>query len=186
MEHPKPVGSNVVSGAFVKCEPEAAAAPKGTREQLRDPYLRGDKLYATDSYVLVRIPVTLDNGDTDGPVPAAALKAARSNKQFQNVLLNGTAIALSKDGKVEVQRMELGSLTYPECDQLIPDVPMPVEVGLSVSNLVKVAKALGTDAIRLGINPDRGLGPVTVEPLNLADGRIGVVMPVRLPARPEA
>ena len=185
MEHP-------ASAEYkVKCEPEAAASKDTARPILCEPFLRGNHLYATDSYVLVRIPVKRDDNDTDGQVPRSALKAARTNRNFQHVLLEGDkAIALGKDGRYECSREQDGSDTwaipFPSADALIPELnQLPVDVTLNVDNIVKVSKALGAKTLTFSLNPDSPLAPIRIEPRDHKDGRIGVVMPVRTPARPK-
>ena len=84
MEHPQGIGWKE------KCEPEAAASKDSAHPHLCSPWLKGDNLYATDSYVAVRIPVKRDDGDMDGEVPRAALKVARSKKPFVVRPISGT------------------------------------------------------------------------------------------------
>lgn len=166
------------------CEPEAAAPKDGTKSY-REPWLKGDNLYASDSYVAVRIPVKRDQHDTDGYVPRAALAAARKSRDFPHVLVeNGEAVTITKDGTLRVPRGELGQFeAWPEVDALFPPEPFAegrMSISFNVDKLLQVAKALGTANVTVTFDPNTDSGPLFVVPLN-SDGtsRAGLVMPVR-------
>lgn len=167
-------------------QPEMACGKDASRPMLHDPWLEispdGEgTLYATDSYVAVRIPVGLDSGDTPGVVPVGVLKAARQGP-MKHVLLNGDATAIGKDGTVSAPRPD--DHDPPNLAQLFPEYPeTSVSFAINADNLVKIAKALGADlGVRITFNPHKPLGPIHVQPLAGARGE-GLVMPIRLPAR---
>lgn len=175
-------------------EPERAAGKDRTRPMLTEPWLEIDSegkgtLYATDSYVAVRVPVELDKDDTPGVVPAAALKAARSARWHDpEVFLNGSASALGKDGTVTVERPERDN---PNVAQLFvaetTEGEGTVTIGIDPEKLQAVALALGARrGVKLTIRVEPGYGslkPFYVEPLHTTHDGVGLVMPIKLPAR---
>ncbi len=161
-------------------EVEAAASKDSARPALTEPWLVGSNLYATDSYVAVRIPVELDPGDTDGTVPGAALKAARKPRAMPNVLLNGSAVTSEGDGRAEFSRRVHKDQLPPAIDALIPDADAlegATSITVNILKLAQAAKAIGCDVVTLTIrDADK---PIVMQPNVGSDGRIALVMPVR-------
>lgn len=134
-------------------------------------------LEATDSYLLIQVPVELDDDDTEGMIPIEALAEARlANRE------------LAADGEIRIQgygklttflRPEMGK--FPDTTKLFTDDPPIASVGLNAKFLAKLAKGLGTDTVRLDL-----MGPrkaIRVTPASGSGGR-GLLMPIVLPDDP--
>jgi len=168
------------SKGYKDAEIERAASADPARPGIFDPWLQESNLYATDSYVGVRIPVALDDDDVDGPVPAASLKAARKVRltDLRRVFLkDGAAAVESPDGTSSYPRNH--DVTPPNLDQLVPENPEGTTVGINIDLLYKAARALGSRDVRLTI-PEGSSKPVILVPIDRSDSRIALVMPIKL------
>lgn len=148
-------------------------------------------LEATDSYVLVRVPVTLESGDVAGLVPASALVEARKTAgrlADARLSVNGDVAYTTKDGaEVHAPRPEG---TFPRANELFPDGEVAFEIGVNPALLVAAAEAMGSpDGIRLTFVRKRGssietdadnLRPIKVQPLKGVNGAEAIVMPIRI------
>jgi DNA polymerase III sliding clamp (beta) subunit (PCNA family) len=179
---------------------EKAASKDSTRPVLQHLYLRAGKdagegtLEATDSYMLVRVPVTMEDGDTEGFLPASALtearKAADRYTSEVHVGANGSIEYGTKDGgTVTLARPEPGK--FPDTAQLFPGELSTFEVGVNPKLLLAAAEAMGCETIRLSFARKREssiecdsdpLRPITVRPLNgtTSPDAVAIVMPIRI------
>ena len=175
---------------LVEGKPHEAASRDTSRPVLCNVHLQTDPdgsrwLEATDSYCLVRVPVSDADEDEDGMIPAAAVKAATAPRAPGRVAANGHVEAIGKDGAVT--RYDRPDGIFPNCRQLIPDAEPVFEFGVNVDLLVKVAKAIGTSQVRLSFVPARDAdGPSNLRPISVRalQGGVhearGLVMPIRL------
>ena len=135
-------------------------------------------LEATDSFALVRLPVTLDEHDTAGFIPVEAIVEARKTKAV-GLTANDDVVRVEKGGRaVEWKREDVGS--WPDSDRLIPEAS-ETYICFDAGLLHDLALALGTKGVRVFV-PESGSGvkPIRVEALDHPqDGRVGVCMPIR-------
>jgi hypothetical protein len=154
-------------------------------------------LEATDSYMLVRVPVTLEDGDVPGLVPASALVEARKSADRLSgdvtLSVNGDVSYRTKDGaEVHAPRPE-GQ--FPRADELFPVELSTFEIGVNPHLLAAAAEAMGCETIRLTFGKKRDynqnmdqhdadpLRPMVVRPLGgrgAVHGSDAIVMPVRI------
>lgn len=136
-----------------ECKIEKAASTNETRRQLVNPYLDlKDKnkpvLVATSGRALAVIPVTLDEGDTQGYVSAAALKESRKkeNKFNDSIMVNGNE-TVGRVSFVRPNEQDIG--VFPNWRQI--DIKAGAEkvlqLGIDTGLLADLAKALGSDGI---------------------------------------
>jgi hypothetical protein len=174
-----------------KAKPELCVSKDKQRPVLTHLYLRIVKgrgksakpvgtLEATDSYRAVRLPVTLDDGDTEGFIPADVYKAARKLGGW----IQANDSLVTADGTT-YPRPALGQ--WPKLEQLWPAETAELEVGLNALFLWELAQALGSEQVRLRFmptedgDPDNGRA-ILVEPLRgdgVAGGQ-GLLMPIKL------
>lgn len=194
-----------------KTKLEKAVSKDASRPVLTRLYLRitgegADRkgfLEGTDSYKLVRVPVELDEADTEGFVPVDAITTARKVKS-DRVSCNGTCRVVGADGVViEYDRPDVGQ--FPNTDSLLDLPPAQYDgrrwtIGLNPLYLLDLAMAMGAETVTLeftAVNPDgrdsqaptafgpSNLRPIQVRPQNMLRGAepaadaIGLLMPVR-------
>jgi DNA polymerase III sliding clamp (beta) subunit (PCNA family) len=191
---------------------EKLASKDDTRPVLHALYLRiegeGDSrrgyIEGTDSYKLGRIPVELDDDDTEGFLQLEVLAAARKLK-CDAIRCNG-AVELAQYGQTVATYPREDRGQFPNTAALIDHEPAQIEgerwkIGLNPAYLVDLAAAMGAETVELEFTatrpapgPDGGpvdfrpsnLRPITVRPGSLlkdADASpdtVGVLMPVRL------
>lgn len=159
--------------------PELGAAPAKVRPTLAHPYLdvEAAALIATDSYVMVKVPVDIDEGDESGPIPTDALQAARKVAPRRlpiYIEANGAAVIPNYATFTRDQAYE-----FPNWRSIIETDPgKPVaRFGVDAELLFRAQRALG--ARHLDVRFFDPLKALRVRPL----GGFGeaVVMPVRLP-----
>jgi hypothetical protein len=188
----------------VKFEPqffiEECVSRDETRPHLVSAHLDKAKarLVATDGHMLVAIPVKVEAGDVDGPVPKEALREARSHA-------NRTRYSRKKgdDGlpriRVGKRLLDTGGAiyrrpppcTFPPWELVIPTVepgePGTVTIGFNPHLFVAVAKAIGEGTRRPFVQvtfklPNAGqeaLEPFVIRAGNGSGEAIAVVMPAR-------
>lgn len=192
--------------------PELVASKEASRPALTKIHLDAEKsqVVATDSYMLARFPVELDEGDTSGPIPVDALKASRKPP------LGGVFTAIHANGDVQVVMCdhdgsrasspyvtlprESGDYQFPSADQLIPDNLAEFRIAFSAKKLYELAKALTGDSKRsevvLRFTAERqseeereqgaplkpsNMRPIYVRPLRYGDDEPdGILMPIRI------
>lgn len=160
-------------------------------------------LEGTDSYKLLRVPVELDEADTEGFVPTAAITAARKART-DRISCNGSCRVVGVDGSVlELERYN--GTNFPSTDQLLDNVPARIEgdtwrIGLNPLFLLELAMGMGAETVELEFTAVKGLpdadGRTDFRPSNLrpmrvypgtmlrgadrADDTVGLLMPVRV------
>lgn len=156
--------------------PDAAASKDDYRHTITSPILRAGYLLATDSYIAVKLPVEVEPGDVDGPVPNAALAAARKFADGQLALEDRHAKVVAKDKTVTLYARPTIS-DFPDIEKLFPELSTH-RMCFSVEKLARVARALGTDIVL--ITPQAQVNaPIVVQAEGCKDDRIGLVMPYR-------
>lgn len=191
-----------------KVQPELVASKDESRPVLTMVHLNAEDsvVEVTDSYMLARFPVELDEGDTSGPIPVDALKASRKPPlKFKSTSIRCNSHVEvrhefgehASDPYVTLPR-ESGDYQFPNTRQLIPDTLSEFEIGLDAGLLLKLAKAMGSERIRIRFTnaPTRvgvenpavdqpgpsNMRPMVVRPINAHsdDEPIGILMPIRL------
>lgn len=180
---------------------EKVCSKDQTRPVLCNAYVHVDEtgaatLQATNSYALVRVPVTLEDGDTPGFVPASVLTEARkgTDRYTSDVTIsaNGDLSYTTKDGgTVTVPRVDVGQ--FPNAAQLYPEELSSFAIGVNPRLLLDAAEAMGAaDGIVLQFARTRDssiecdsdpLRPITVKPLTQSGGVAGadaIVMPIKV------
>lgn len=156
---------------------ELIASQDKTRFILQEPYLKGDYLVATSGRHLVRLKIEREEGDTDGYVTAAAIKAARKTgykNDAASIACNGAYKLV--DGTTLPRNAALTESQFPNFEQVIPKEPGPVKVSLNAKMLWEMAQAMGSDTLTLAIKDE--LSPLVVTCKN--EDALGVLMPVRM------
>jgi len=160
-------------------------------------------LEGTDSYKLLRIPVELDDDDTEGFVPIDAITTARKLKA-DRITCNGSVRVVGADNvTAEYDRPDVGQ--FPSTDSLLDVEPALYEgerwtIGLNPLFLLELAMGMGAETITLEfarastngrdsqaptVYGPSNLRPITVRPQNMLRGAepnsdaIGLLMPVR-------
>lgn len=177
-------------------EVERAASKDAARPRLARPQLDAERsvLEATNSYMLVSVPVELDEGDTSGPIEPEALKAQRKASKYDPASLacNGSVRLETVDGTQEWPRPDLGQ--WPNAPQLVPTAFSSFSIGLNPTFLLELAKALGDpESVRIEFASTREVD-VDGEPYGLASDlrpmrvtvprggeSFGILMPIRQP-----
>jgi hypothetical protein len=148
------------------------------RPAIAHPFLEGDKLIATDGRRLVVLPVEREEGDSDGRVTEAALKAARKltrKNESAQIKANGSFVFTAGSTLPRPNEDECGR--FPNWRQLIPaEGQHPHFVTVNAKFLWEIAQALGADSIKIAIKDE--LSPVLVTSAQ-APGAIAVLAPVR-------
>lgn len=195
-----------------KAKLQGLASRDASRPVLHALYLRirendGERhgvLEGTDSYKLGRIPVELDEGDTEGFVTLEAIETARKAK-YDHLYCNGSLGAgTALEPLVHFPRPELG--TFPDTDKLLELEPAMIDgarfrFGINPRLLLELAEGLACDTVELefactktyakGADASSSpapspLRPLTVRPLGRKRGSdvsadaIGLIMPVRV------
>jgi len=203
------------------CKIESAACPDSVRFVLTEPYLdvqtaadgaRTGQLVATDGMIMAIVPVVLDEHDTSGWVGIAPLQAARKSagsKRPTELVANsaaqfaGCTMPRSSVWPPAVAPVILPGDTapippnFPNWRQvLVPSSSDDILVTFDMALLVRLAKAIGAEAVTLAIprnafetptvdhpdrNPNAVCGAMAVRPAGDAkgSGAHGVLMPMR-------
>lgn len=170
---------------------EGAASQDETRFALNAPYLDITEghgtLVATDGRMLARMPVELEDGDTAGYVPVAALAAARkvAKKGEQlAVRLNGQAI-VSSAGQEATFARNAAEAQFPNWRQVIPKDEPKARIALNPELLLRLAKAIGSEE-RIVLEIMGETSPIRIRALSLSGvgaagdrAPLGVLMPIR-------
>lgn len=184
-------------------QPELVASKDESRPVLSKVHLNveASEVWVCDSYMAARFPVDLDEGDTSGPIPVEALKAARKPplRGSEGRILVNHHVDVVMDGKGQTHSdpyvtlpRESAEYQFPNLDELFPESGTVFEVGLNAKKLHDLAKAFGQDEVRLSfiagratnVDGDAGpsnLRPILVNPISARedDGK-GLLMPIRI------
>lgn len=181
--------------------PEACCATDASRYGIQNPWILHAgtgkaTVYATDGRCAVRIPVDPVEGDTDGQVPVEALKAARKGKRWigRGETKRAVAARVDLNGGADVideskPKCDWAGPSFPREDASFPDVDSVVPppyvadaydvdndvriVAIDAERLLALARAMGTDKVRLTLRFDKAkgehTGPVRVDPVWIDD-----------------
>ena len=172
-------------------KPEKAADHDRTaRPVLQQPYLsvKDKALYAATPYLAIRLPVEIEDGDTDGPITADALASARKQKT-DRIKADGALTVFGKD-TFTFSRPDNG--TFPNIEQVLQkDEESDFSVALNPALLTALAEAMDAKIVRLTFSKKDPAGRVIrVEPVTfdktavekvVKDRIVGALMPARLP-----
>lgn len=171
-----------------KYQPEKTASKDTTRPHFCQAFLDAEDpkvpvMVTTDGHALSIVPVELEDGDVTGPVPLAALKAARENEKLRTkanpdkgkLCMTANGVVAIGDGR-EYPR---GDDRFPPWRQVVPGDDDVVTLTIGV-NLLLLADACAAIGVRKGEKPPfvkltfRGpIDPIVIE----ANGAKAVVMP---------
>lgn len=161
---------------------ESAAARDSWRPILLSPYLdtKRKRLVATNTFILASVPVEIEDEDTDGPIPLAAIAAARKLQRKDGVATITANSTATVPGFAAFDRPE--QTQFPDHEKLLKAVQKAkpaFTIGLSPKLLHDLAKALGSeDSVQLDF--EGPLKPICVTPRQTGGGGEGVLMPIRL------
>jgi len=186
MKVPVPTTHNDAS--WPEAEVERAATKDPSHPELSEPYLtRVDGvayLCATDRYILAMVPVEADD-EPAGYVPAEALRMARKWKGLLEINKSEVAVPHPKgNSHLTLERPDLGMfpiLAEMLVEKALSERDSTATICLNVEFLYRAARAIGARKIRLRL-PAATHRPIIVEPTDNPDGRIALVMPIRMPA----
>jgi len=165
-----------------KYRPELVAYKGEDRPNLQHTFLDKNLLVACDGTMLVTVPVELGDGDVEGQVSKEALAAARKAKT--NIEAGETTL---KVGGTIFARPDLKGYSLPPWRESITEPGPGMSVGLNVTKLVAIAKALGTEIIGLhfddsGVRDGVYMGHIHVSAEYSTKGEYGILMPYRIAA----
>ena len=182
---------------------KACAVEDSTRPYLHTPWLfvAQAKIVASNGAIMAAVPVEVEDGDVDGPVPLAALKAARkfAGRMYEEMVIEcGPESCITPDGVAYPRDFNVGNFP-PQWEKYfpVPDDELPDFV-LNAALLETLAKALTVPerkkrefdhpkhgvALWCGRRGDGSLDitkAIRVETHAL--GAVGVIMPQRWTAR---
>lgn len=179
------------------CKAELVTSDDKKRYALTEPYLDvpGKRLIATDGRMLAITPVTVDDGDVSGYVPAAALELARKDKTRKGLSIEincadpKTVGVNTPNGNGTFPRLQ--DLTYPPVDQVMPKADCPAEeeettFAINPEMLWRLAQGLGLNkkstpcqlvlTVRKSKADGKVLGPIKVS----TKQGTGCIMPMRI------
>lgn len=134
---------------------------------------------ATNGICCVRIPVELDEGDSEGAISIEAIKQARmitsKELEYLEFALNEKVIVKSDSVKSEYERFN--HLTFPKTSAVFPKGKVKAFVSLNVRLLKMVADALGTDIVFLEIRESHQA--IVIRPNDQSDFK-AVLMPCEI------
>lgn len=170
------------------CKPEEVAAKEGSRYAITDPWFdQGMKaVCATDGRMVVIIPVESD-GEETGALPREALKAFRKAvpRGVEDMAITADNGTVSCHG-ITMPREAGEGRRYPEVGGVVPAKAEPpkaregvetiTSICLDAKLLAKLAKAMGSDTVRLQIT-DSGAA-IRVDPIEVGYGSYGAIMPL--------
>lgn len=152
---------------------------------LEHPYLKQKddgtwELQATDGYRLVRIPVEVDESDTEGSIPVNAFKSKiPANTTERTISANGVATYGSENGQTITEDRPVAE-KWPDFDRITPDRATNFDnaettVSFNAKMLYELAQALGSNIVKISIN-----GPFQPIGVKAQYGEsYGLLMPVR-------
>lgn len=166
---------------------EAVASDDATLQPISMPYLdTKDKdapvVVATNGKALAVVPVELEDGDTDGHIPTAALahyrKLSKKHHEEVSLKLNGTAHVHDYRDSVSASYPRPGDLRFPDWrdireDKKLFSTPVTVTIKLDAALLHKLAQAVGNDWVTLEIRSNKDAVKV-----NGDRGAYGLIMPI--------
>jgi DNA polymerase III sliding clamp (beta) subunit (PCNA family) len=157
-------------------------AKKDVRHMLNAAHLdvTESRLVATDGAKLVCVPVTIEEGDTSGPVTAEAIKAAikAAGRTGDAAIACNGSLAVA-NGPTFQRPGDLGQ--FPDFDQLIPKEGT-AQIGINAEYLAAIQKAAGAKGIGLqfALNADGSIDATSAVRVHCGAGVIAVVMPLRI------
>jgi DNA polymerase III sliding clamp (beta) subunit (PCNA family) len=156
---------------------EKCAGKNDVRTRLNEPYLdvENSRLLATDGHRMVFVTVAVDDDDTSGHIPRAALVAARKLDRIALTILATDGACTLTDGTV-MPRPDLGKML--DVDRAVPEKGS-VSVTLNAQYLLDIAKALDAgrcNQVTLYIDPEDTSKAIRVE----VDTDYAALMPIRV------
>ena len=170
------------------CRIERVASTDATRQAIQEPWLdvKAKVIVATNGRALVKLPVEIDETDTDGPITRTALAAARKvGAKNEPASIVATAGALTCANGVTEKRPDVGK--FPNWTQVMPRDPGKIRLSFNAVTLFDMATAMGCSDVVLEFND--ATSPIKVLPSYSKSAwsippaspeAVGVFMPIRL------
>jgi hypothetical protein len=152
------------------------------RPELQCVYLHEGHLYAADGYIAARLPVTLDEADTDGAIPARAIEMAR---ETHSILATGKQVTVvQQECHYDRPEYDRAQEIIDTVDRLIvrpgirPNVHNPI-ISLDARRLWTLAQAICSEGYYyIDIYPGESpRDPVIVTSREKEHEVLGVIMP---------
>lgn len=173
-------------------KPEEVSAKEASRYGINAPWYdqKAKAVLATDGRTALVIPVDSAADDETGQLPVEALKAFRkaTPRGVDDLLIVAENGTVSCQGITMARDTGPDAVRYPEVTNVIPkkEDPLvrkgadkktgpPTVVGVNIKLLAKLAKAMGTETVRLQIQDPEY--PIRVDPLMEGSG-YGAIMPI--------
>ncbi len=158
---------------------KAVSDDKG-RKPLQNPYLQGERLYATDGKLMASVKVEREDGDVDGYVPLQAIEDSFKGYAMQgHVALNGDAKL--DDGRTYPRNADGLQFPIGVVEMIVKqaDVAPTFTVSLNPHALVALAEALGVQrkGSRVILKFTANDKPIKVE---TDSENFGVIMPMKV------
>lgn len=176
------------------CKVESIASTDATRYSITEPFLSikdgAARLVATNGKAMAILPVLLDEGDVQGYVSGAALKAARkTDKRCENITVFLNGVAKLADGATLPREGQAKDATFPNWEQVNPkdESAHTTTIAFDAKLLWELAQAMGTQGVILKIKDNAA--PFIITPCGAGDfGEVkpacvnarGIIMPVRI------
>ena len=142
----------------------------------------GSRLVATDGHKLVCIPVTIEDGDTSGPVTAEAIKAAikaAGRNGYAAIACNSSLAVANGPSFPRPDPDDIGK--FPDHEQIMPKAGT-AQIGINAEYLAAIQKAAGAKGIGLqfALNDDGTIDRNSAVRVHVGADVIAVVMPMRI------
>ena len=173
------------------CKVEQVTSDDATRYAITESYLSikdgAGTLVSTNGTAMAILPVMLDDGDVQGYVSGAAIKAARKcdkRSDVCTVYLNGCAKLT--DGSTMPRDGEAKDAQYPNWSQVVPSgEEHTMEIAFDAKMLWELAQAMGTQGVKLRIKSSEVAFLVSPMPAGsfgaikpACDSAKGILMPI--------
>ncbi len=160
-------------------------------------YVEGEdaRLVACDGDIIVSVPVPPDQSDRTGLIPHDAMRAARmhasreKDSEGQMTLLCGDTVNVPEAGQQHERPAVEGSM-FDEFDVTIPELGREgeVELPLDAKQLFMLARAMGSNRVKLTFTPGQLANNIRVEPVQdgwAPAGTVGAMAPAIAKAKPQ-
>lgn len=181
-------------------EVEQACSTNPERAPLTCAWLDAEeaRIYAADGFIMVRIPVSLEKGESSGPIPRKALKALSKHKTIKTLEVSEDSVQIQLQDELRRYPRPEG-LEQPAFEKLLgpilEDRRKTPDIILNPELLLRLAKALCPPSPGYGIALFLGrtkkgkidpFAPILVQPLGAdlkpaepdEDEPVGILMPM--------
>lgn len=168
-------------------KPEVCVSKDSTRQVICQPWTAkvGEEtfLYSTDGRKMLKIPVTLDEGEECGAIPNEAFKIARKEAGKRgNASMHCNGLVRFDNGAT-IPRPDQKDWKLPDCEQVFPakDRPVKYKIALDAFLLAELQEGVGATSVSLEFGDDKDVilirfGYSGQEPT----GAVGLLMLMRI------